>query len=63
MKKSEKMRLFFENRGRKEGQESVPTLKTEKTIPSKHEAITIPEETPKTSLLQKIKKKIIKIKG
>ncbi len=63
MKKSEEMRIFFENKGRKERQESVSTLKTEKTIQKKHEAATILDEAPKQSLLQKIKKKIVKIRS
>lgn len=63
MKKSEEMRLFFENKGRKETQESVSALKTEKIIPESHEAATISIETPRESLVQKIKKKIVKIKS
>lgn len=63
MKKSEEMRIFFENRSRKERQESVSTLKTEKAIPDKSETTTVLEDQPKESLVQKIKKKIVKIRS
>lgn len=63
MKKSEEMRIFFENRSRKERQESVSTLKTERAIPDKNETTTVLEDQPKESLMQKIKKKIVKIRS
>jgi hypothetical protein len=63
MKKSEEMRIFFENRSGKKRQESVSTLKTEKAIPDKNETTTVLEDQPKESLVQKIKKKIVKIRS
>ena len=63
MKKSEEMRIFLENRDRKERQESVSTLKAEKAIPENNETTTILEDQPKESLVQKIKKKIVKIRS
>jgi len=63
MKKSEEMRIFFENRDRKERQESVSTLKTEKAVLEKNETTTVLEDQPKESIAQKIKKKIVKIRS
>ena len=41
MKKSEEMRIFFENRDKKERQESVSTLKAEKAVLEKNETTTV----------------------